>query len=66
LKKNYRLWRTSEAVLKSGPSSGFVSVPLDQVGDRILRTFAVKDLLSRVVRVRDVGPRDVLKVFAAL
>ena len=45
---------------------GLVGVPLDQVGHGVLGTPAVHDLLGRVVRVHDVGPRHVPEIFAPL
>ena len=63
---NYRLWWTGEAVLETGPGTGFVGVPLDEVSHGVLWTPAVHDLLRRVVRVGDVGPRHVLEVLALL
>ena len=58
--------RAGKAVLETGSGSGFVGVPLDQVGHGVLRTPAVHDLLGRVVRVGDVCPRHVLEVLALL
>ena len=62
----YSLWRTGKAVLESGSGTGFVCVPLDEVGHRVLGALAVHDLLRGVVRVGDVRPRHVLEVLATL
>ena len=63
----HRLRRTREAVLEAGAALGrLVGVALDEVRHAVLWASAVHHLLRRVVRVRDVGPRDVAEVLAAL
>ena len=63
----HRLRRAREAVLEAGAALGrLVGVSLDQVRHAVLWASAVHHLLRRVVRVRDVGPRDVAEVLAAL
>ena len=62
----YRLWRAGEAELITNPVVSVVGVSLHQVGHAVLGTPAVEDLLAGVVRVDDVGPRDVTEISAFL
>ena len=63
----HRLRRTREAVLEAGAALGrLVGVSLDEVRHAVLWTSAVHHLLRRVVRVRDVRPRDVAEILAPL
>ena len=62
----YSLWRAGKAELVSHPLVGVISMSLDQVGHTVLGTSAVHDLLTRVVRVHDVGPCYITEVFAFL
>ena len=55
-----------KAKLVADPALCLVGVALHKVRDRVLGTPAVHDLLRRVVRVHDVGPRHVPEIFAPL
>ena len=60
----YRLWWTCETVLITSPWNWLISMSFDQVGNWIVRAFAMHDLLSGVVRVHDVSPSNITKIFA--
>jgi hypothetical protein len=58
------LWGAGEAELVAEAAVCLVSVPLHQVGHRVLRAPAVHHLLRRVVRVDDVRPGHVAEKLA--
>jgi hypothetical protein len=58
------LWRAGEAELVAEAAVRLVSVPLHQVGHRVLRAPALHHLLRRVVRVDDVRPGHVAEKLA--
>ena len=60
----YRLWWTCETVLITSPWNWLISMSFDQVGNWIVRAFAMHDLLSGVVRIHDVSPSNITKIFA--
>ena len=62
----YRLGRAGEAELVAEPALCLVGVALHQVGHRVTGAAAVHHLGRAVVRVHDVGPRDVAEIFASL
>ena len=59
----YRLWGTRKTELVAEACVCLVGVALDKISHRIARTSTVHDLLSRVVRIDYVGPRDVAEIF---
>ena len=65
-KRTHRLWGAGKAELVTKARVRLVGLPLHQVGDRVARAPAVHHLRRAVVRVHDVGPRDVSEVFAPL
>ena len=65
-KGTHRLWGAGKAELVAKARVRLVGLPLHQVGDRVARAPAVHHLRRAVVRVHDVGPRDVAEVFAPL
>ena len=60
------MWRAGEAELITNPVVSVVGVSLHQVGHAVLGAPAVEHLLAGVVRVDDVGPRDVTEISAFL
>ena len=62
----YRLGRAGEAELVAEPALCLVGVALHKVRHRVTGAAAVHHLGRAVVRVHDVGPRDVAEIFASL
>ena len=48
----------------AGARNSLVGVPFNQISHRIFRAPTMHDLLSSVVRIRDVSPRHISEIFA--